>query len=209
MIRPHVCNDAAFLASVDGIRALPDLLRLLALGDPVDLDQLIEVAGGAGADLGRAVRAQPVAEWDSDGRLAGFGITLRPTDYRFIVNDTTLYTWCASDTLFFTVILGGRTVAESRCPTTGEQIHLELTADAVTSVTPPDAVVSQRHRQDLVDNLRSDICDHGHFFASPNAAAGWLSANPDGRVLSITEAFAECRAACEELGWLSPKAPSP
>ncbi len=209
MTQPHVCNDPAFLANMDGIGALPDLLRLLAAGDPVDLDELIEVAGVAGADLARAVRAHPGAEWESDGRLAGFGITLRPTENRFIVGGRTLYTWCASDVLFFTVILGEPTVAESRCPATGEAICLELTADAVTSVTPKDTVVSQRHRLFLVDNLRSDICDHGHFFASPNAAAGWLSANLDGRAPSVTEVFAECRAACEELGWLSTEAAGP
>ena len=208
MTQPHACNDAAFLASVEGIEALPDLLRLLARGEPVDLDDLAELAGRAGADLSRVVRAQPGTEWDGAGRLVGFGLTPRPTDYRFIVGGKTLYTWCASDTLFFSVILGEQTVAESTCPTTGAAIRLEITPEAVTSVTPAETVVSQRHRQDLVDNLRFDICDHGHFFASRSAAADWLAAHPDGQVLSVTEAFAECRAACEELGWLSPQVSS-
>ncbi|HUB42921.1 MAG TPA: organomercurial lyase [Streptosporangiaceae bacterium] len=203
------CNDAVFLSSVDGIHALPGLLRLLARGEPVDVDELVEVAGPAGADLGRVVRAQPGAEWDADGRLAGFGLTTRPTGYRFSFAGKTLYTWCASDTLFFTVILGERTVAEAKCPATGVPIRLDLTPEAVTSVTPPGAVVSQRHRQDLVGNLRGDVCDHGHFFASQDAAAGWLAAHPDGQLLSIAEAFAECRAACAELGWLTPEVPSP
>lgn len=207
MTQSHACSDAAFLSSVDGIGALPHLLRLLARGEPVHLNELVEVAGDAGTDLSRVVRAQPGAEWDSDGRLAGFGLTPRPTDFRFVVAGRTLYTWCASDTLFFTVILGEPTVAESVCPTTGQHIRLELTPDAVVSVTPPGAVVSQRHRQDLVGNLRSDICDHGHFFASRDAAADWLAAHPDGQVRRIAGAFAECRASCEELGWLSPEVP--
>ena len=207
MTEPCACNDAAFLSSVDGIHALPDLLRLLARGEPVDVGELAEVAGAAGADLGRVVRAQPGAEWDADERLVGFGLTQRPTGYRFLVAGKTLYTWCASDTLFFTVILGEHTVAESTCPATGLPIRLELTPEAVTSVTPPGAVVSQRHRQDLVGNLRSDVCDHGYFFASANAAGDWLAAHPDGQVLSIAEAFAECRAACAELGWLTPEVP--
>ena len=120
MTQPHACNDAAFLASVDGIDALPQLLRLLAGAEPVDLDELAALAGPAGAELARVVHAQPGAEWDDDGRLVGFGLTPRPTDYRFRVGGKTLYTWCASDTLFFTVILGEHTVAESRpkrsCP---------------------------------------------------------------------------------------------
>jgi alkylmercury lyase len=209
MTRSHSCNDAAFLASVEGIDALPHLLRLLARGEPLDVDDLAELAGSAGADLARVVRAQPGSEWDSDGRLVGFGLTPRQTDYRFVVGGKTLYTWCASDTLFFSVILGEHTVAESTCPATGVPIRLEITPEAITSVAPAEAVVSQRHRQDLVGNLRSDVCDHGRFFASRSAAADWLAAHPDGQVLSIAEAFAECRAACEELGWLSPEVTSP
>jgi alkylmercury lyase len=209
MTQPNVCNDAAFLAGVEGIDALPHLLRLLARGEPVDLDDLVELAGPAGADLRRVVRAQPGTEWASDGRLVGFGLTTRPTDYRFLVGGKTLYTWCASDTLFFSVILGERTVVESTCPVTGAPIHLEITPEAVTSVTPAETVVSQRQRQDLVDNLRFDVCDHGRFFASRSAAEAWLATVPDGQVSNVEAAFAECRAACEELGWLPSPVPSP
>jgi alkylmercury lyase len=200
----YACNDAAFLSRVDGFGALPQLLRLLARDEPVDLDELVNLAGPAGADLGRVVRAQPGSEWDPDGRLVGFGLTPRRTDYRFLVGGNTLYTWCASDTLLFTVILGEHTVAESTCPASGVPVRVELTPNRVTSVTPAEAVVSQRHRDVLVGNLRADICDHGHFFASASAASGWMAAHPDGQVLSVADAFAECRAACAELGWLSP-----
>lgn len=82
-----------------------------------------------------------------------------------------------------------------------------MTPEGVMSVTPPEAVVSQRHRPDLVGNLRSDVCDHGRFFASASAAAAWVADHPDGQVLSITDAFAECRTACEELGWIPPEVP--
>lgn len=209
MTQPHACNDAEFLASVDGIDALPQLLRLLSRGEPVDLDQLIALAGPAGAALAGVVRAQPGTEWDGDGQLVGFGLTPRPTDFSFHLGGKTLYTWCASDTLFFSVMLGEHTVVESICPTTGTPIRLGITPATITSVTPTEAVISQRHRRDLVENLRTDICDHGRFFASRAAAADWLAAHPDGQVLSIADAFAECLAACEELGWLSPEMTSP
>jgi alkylmercury lyase len=200
------CNNAAFLSSVDGYQALPHLLRLLAGAEPVQLEELTGIAGPAGADLARLVRAEPGSEWDHDGRLVGFGITSRPTDYRFKIAGHTLYTWCASDTLFFTVILGEDTVAESVCPASGVPIRVEITPEGVTSVTPPEAVVSQRHRPDLAGNLRADVCDHGRFFASASAAPDWVAAHPDGQVLIVADAFAECRAACQDLGWLSPGA---
>ncbi len=204
MTEPHCCNDAVFISSFEGWRALPQLLRLLAKGEPIDLLELANIGGQSGSDLERALRAQPGTEWDDQGRLIGFGLTPKPTDYRFLIGGKTLYTWCASDTLFFTVILGEETVAESICPATGVPIRLEITPDGVASVTPPDTVVSQRHKSEYVGNLRSDVCDHGHFFASTSAAAGWLVEHPEGNVLSIGEAFAECRTACEELGWIAP-----
>jgi alkylmercury lyase len=202
---PYVCNDAVLISNVGGFQALPQLLRLLCRGEPVDGNDLVDRAGRPGAELWDVLPTQAGTEWDGDGRLLGFGLTTRPTDYRFLVGGKTLYTWCASDTLFFTIILGEETAAESSCRATGVPIRLVLTPDGVTSVAPPEAVVSQRHRSGLAGNLRSDVCDHGHFFASPSAAAAWVAEHPDGQLLSIADAFAQCRAACEELGWFQPE----
>jgi alkylmercury lyase len=196
----HACSDAGFLSKVEGFDGLPGLIRLLAEGDPIDLAQLAAARGDC--DIERLVRAQPGTEWDPQGRLVGFGLTTQPTDHRFVVGGRTLYTWCSTDTLLFTIIIGGESVAESTCPATGVPIRLELTPDGVASATPTETVVSQRCDDELVANLRSDVCDHGHFFASAAAAADWLAAFPDGRVLPVAEAFARCRASCEELGWL-------
>ena len=202
------CNDADLISSVEGYQALPDLLQLLAEGRPIDLDEFLDVTGPAALHFAKTMRAQPATEWDDEGRLVGFGLTPRPTDYRFIVGGKCLYTWCASDTLFFTVLLGQKAQVESTCPTTGVPIRVEITPEEVTSVAPLEAVVSQRHRNDLVGNLRADICDHGHFFASAAAAAQWLAEHPDGRVLRIPDAFAECRRACAALGWLPLEIPA-
>jgi alkylmercury lyase len=78
----------------------------------------------------------------------------------------------------------------------------ELIPDAVLSVTPADAVVSQRHHGELLGDVRAEVCDHGHFFASPAAASGWTAEHPDGAVLAVRRAFGNARAACAELGWL-------
>lgn len=197
----HACSDAGFLSKVDGFDGIPDLIRLLAEGDPIDLAELADTPGHSAGDIERLVRAQPGTEWDDQSRLVGFGLTTQPTDHRFVVGGRTLYTWCSTDTLLFTVIIGSESVAESTCPATGARIRLELAPEGAASVTPAETVVSQRYNDELVANLRSDVCDHGHFFASAAAAADWLAAFPDGRVLSVADAFERCRASCEELGW--------
>jgi len=204
MTGPHACSDAELISSFEGSAAIPTLLRLIARGRPVDLAELATESGQPTTDLERMLKAQPGTEWDDEGRLVGFGLSLRPTAHRYLLGGQTLYTWCATDTLLFTVILGTDAVAESTCPVTGLPIRLDIAPDAVTSVSPAAAVVSQRHRGDLAANLRADVCDHGHFFASAAAASAWLAAHPDGEILSVTDAFGSSRTACEKLGWLVP-----
>jgi len=204
MARPHACSDAGLISSFEGSSAIPPLLRLLARGRPVDLAELAAESGHRAPDLEGILRAQPGTEWDDEGHLVGFGLSLRPTAHRYVVGGHTLYTWCATDTLLFTIILGTPAVAESTCPATGQPIRLEITPRAVTSVSPPAAVVSQRHGSDTVADLRTDVCDHGHFFATAAAARAWAAADPDVEILSTTAAFESSRAACEQLGWLVP-----
>jgi alkylmercury lyase len=202
MTEYHACSDATFIASVEGFEALPHLLRLLARGTPVRIDEIAALAERPKAEVERLLRSQPGTEWDDEGDVVGFGLTTRPTQNRYVVAGRTFYTWCASDTLMFTAILGKPAVAESTCPISGEAIRVELRPDVVVSVQPPDAVVSQRHRSELIADLRAEVCDHGHFFASPTAASGWAAAHPEGKVLSVAEAFEHGRQACAELGWL-------
>jgi alkylmercury lyase len=201
----HHARDATFISSVEGFEAFPHLVRLLARGTPVNIEELAALAGRPKDDVDWLVRSQPGTDWDDHGRLVGFGLTLRPTQHRYMIAGRTLYAWCATDTLLFTQIIGEPAVAESTCPATGLPVRLELRQGAVVSVQPADAVVTQRHGGELVADLRAEVCDHGHFFASPAAASDWATEYPEGQVLAVAEAFERCRQACLELGWLAPE----
>ncbi|MGH7775572.1 MAG: organomercurial lyase MerB [Candidatus Dormibacterales bacterium] len=198
----HVCSDAAFLSSLEDYQLIPHLVRALAEGRPVRVEELAASANLPVGDVERLLRSQPGTEWDEAGLLVGFGLTTRPTAHRFQVDATALYTWCATDTLLFTVILGQPSIIDSTCPATGQSIQIELDPHAVISVRPEEAVVSQRHHGELLSDVRSQVCDQGHFFASPTAASTWSAEYPEGEVLRVAEAFGHCRQACQELGWL-------
>lgn len=201
----HACSDAELIASFEGFELFPHVVRLLARGEPVDVEELAELAGWPVGDVEAVGRSQAGTEWDHDGRLVGFGLTLRPTAHRFTVSGRTLYTWCAADTLMFTMILGEQAVAESTCPVTGEPVRIGLSPESLLSVSPPGAVITERHGVDPVADLRGEVCDHGLFFAFPAAASGWAAEHPDGDVLAVAEAFDRARSACEALGWLGRK----
>lgn len=133
---------ASFISLLPGFEVVPHLVRLIAQGQPVALEELAASAGLPVADIEGMLCDQPGTDWDSDSRIVGFGLTQRPTAHRFVVSGQSLYTWCASDALFFPALLGEAAVVESACPATGRPIGIELASQAVLSIDPPEG----RHR---------------------------------------------------------------
>jgi alkylmercury lyase len=186
------CTDPGFFRRFPGSDLFPHAIRLLAAGRPVEIDQ-IAVAADVSPDEVRAVLdGQLSTEWDERRRLVGFGLTLRPTAHRLTLSGRQLYAWCAMDTLIFPLILGERAVAASDCPATGQAIRVELKPQAVLSVDPEQAVISEVGAREVTD-LRGEICDHGHFFASLGAARSWTTEHPDGRIATVWDAFDQVR----------------
>ncbi|GAA4710250.1 alkylmercury lyase [Promicromonospora umidemergens] len=180
------------------------LWRLLAeTGQPVSMAELAGAGGWPVEKVQAELERQPGTDWAEDGRVAGFGLTLRPTPHAFTFEDRTVYGFCATDVVNFPLILGRAGVVESTCPATGQRIHVELSPDGVLKVDPPQAVVSKVHLTRAVANIR-DLCDLGHFFSSPQAAEGWLTAHPDDQIVPVIEEFEVGRRAMDELGWIAP-----
>jgi alkylmercury lyase len=202
----QIPNDLGhFISALPGFEAVPHLVRLVAQGRPVRLEAIAASSGMPVAAVEAALRSQPGTDWDETGDVVGFGLTQRLTAHRFIVSERTLYTFCSTDALFFPAILGESAVVESNCPATNRSIRIELTPLAVVSVDPPDTVVSQLLDPRLVGDVRANVCDQGHFFASADAASAWLRAHPGGQVHGVREAFEQSRSACEDLGWSAPE----
>jgi alkylmercury lyase len=184
---------------------IPHIWRLVAEGRPVEFDRLAAAASWSVEDVEAALRGEPGADWDEQGRLVGHGLTLRPTPHRFTFDGRTVYAFCASDALSFPVVLGRPGTAESTCPASGRPIRVELTPDRVERVDPPGAVVSLV-RPASANDVRGEVCALGRFFASEEAAAEWLAAHPEGMVHSVEEDFRLHREIMHEVGWAHPVA---
>jgi alkylmercury lyase len=203
MSTDYVERSTAMIDSVPGLELAPHAARLLADGEPVALERLAAASGRAVEEVDAALGEQVSAERDDQGRLVGLGLTLRPTTHRFMIGGRTLFAWCASDALMFPVILGRPSVIESTCPRTGQAIRIELTPDTVERVNPPDAVMSVVRPIGVTD-VRSSVCQHGHFFSSPAAAIRWADEHPDGEVYAVRDAFRLDRDVIKQLGWDAP-----
>ena len=106
------------------------------LGAELQLDQ---------DELERRLMQLPDTEFDQQGNILGWGVTLVPTSHRFQIRGTPLFTWCAFDTVLFPLSLGAPAHVQSTCPVTGHPIKFMVTpeGDFYICYKNPD---SQYHR---------------------------------------------------------------
>ncbi len=163
------------------------LLQLLQNGKPVAPDEL---ASAVGLEVGVAEKLAKRlgAEFDDDGNLVGWGLTLVPTPHKYWANGHDLYAWCAADTISFPSILNHTAVIESPDPISGEIIQLTVTPVGVRGLTPSSAVVSWSLDSDL-DNIRGSFCNLTHYFASRETAEQYVSDRPGLVIVSVDSVF--------------------
>ncbi len=167
------------------------LVQLLVQGHPVAPELLARILHRDLDEMHSILQAHPELEYDAQGNLVGSGLTLVPTMHQFQVEQRTLFAWCAFDTLTYPVELHLSAQVTSRCPVTGRSIHLTVTPEQVLDLDPGEAQVSL-----VVDvvagccsNVRKDVCNYGHFFASREAATPWQAGHLQAVILSVEEAY--------------------
>ena len=201
MSTEYVERSTTIIKQIEGLELVPYAMRLLAAGEPVALARLAAAAGRSLDEVEAALGEQTSAERDTEGRLVGLGLTLRPTPHRYLIDDRRVFAWCASDALIFPVVLGRPGIIESTCGLTGQAIRVELTPDGVERVDPQGAVVSAIRPVGRLEDVRSAICRHGQFFASPEAAARWAAEHPGVEIRPVEDAFALDRKVARRVGW--------
>jgi len=170
---------------------VPGLVRtimiLLMRGEPITLEEIETSSRLALETVRESLKAWKDTEYDDEGRLVGLGLTLRPTEHRFLIEGRELYTWCALDTLIFPGILGVRAEVKSTCHATGSPIQFEVGPEGVRRLAPESAMVSLVVPGDMA-SIRGSFCRQVHFFASQDAARAWIGEHPGGSVVSVAEA---------------------
>lgn len=168
----------------------PVLLRALAGGHPLTVDDLAHTSGRSPDEVRDGLSRLCDTEYDEHGRVVGHGITLRPTPHEFTVAGRLLYTWCALDTLIFPTVLDRAATIVSPTPGSGKLVRLSVDpAAGVTALHPATTVVSVVVPDPTASGVRSAFCDQVHFFATPADAQSWEAAHPTGTVLEVAHAF--------------------
>ncbi len=141
-------------------------------------------------DLQAHLTRVPDTEFDAQGNIVGWGITLLPTRHQFRVKEHALFTWCAFDTVLFPSLLQETAYVQSICETTGQPISFIATPEGITDLTPVTSVLSLILPDARCDCVRGTFCEQSLFFQSEEAASPWIVLHPEAVLLPIEEAAA-------------------
>lgn len=165
------------------------LIRQLAAGQPVSAARLAAEVALEEPAVDAVLQQMLDVDYDDAGNVVGFGLSLVPTAHQFIINDQTLYTWCALDTFLYTALLGQPSQVISHCAVTARPITLAMTPESISGLTPASSAISVVIPDGSVaDCRRSAFCNHGHFFATAEAGATWQHNQANAVILSVADA---------------------
>jgi alkylmercury lyase len=173
--------------SLDNLPLCDALIRLLARGQPLAVDELAETTGLTTDQLSRKLASMDL-DYDDKGHVIGAGLTLRPTPHRFSVGGHDLFTWCALDALMYPSLPAETVHVESPCRATGRPVSVTVAPNGVTEINPPEAVVSLVLPQ-AGQPPRLAFCGEVHFFSSVAAAQPWLAERPQATVVPVMTAY--------------------
>lgn len=136
-------------------------------------------------------------EFDKEGNIVGWGITLQPTHHHFQIMESHLYTWCAFDTVLFPSLLQHESHIQSICAASELPISFRVTSEGIHNLNPTTAMLSLILPASRGDCVRETFCQHSHFFQSEQYALAWLSDHPEAVLLSIADAAAVGKVVAE------------
>lgn len=140
-------------------------------------------------DLTAHLARVPDTEFDTQGNIVGWGITLLPTQHQFVLPERPLFTWCAFDTVLFPPLLALEARVQSACGASGQLITFVATRSAgIADLLPATSVLSLILPTERCDCVRGTFCEQSLFFHSEEAASPWMALHPGAVLLSVEEA---------------------
>jgi alkylmercury lyase len=165
------------------------ILHQVTRGKPIKKVTLAASLGVGQEEIEQRLLHLPDTEFDSQGNILGWGVTLVPTRHRFQIYGQSLFTWCAFDTVLFPPSLLAEAQVHSTCQVTGHPITFVATPSGVVKdLAPASSVMSLIIPAARSECVRATFCEYSLFFESRQVASTWLIAHPEAVLLSIEEA---------------------
>lgn len=166
------------------------LQALVGIGQPIAPTRLAGSLQMSHADLATHLAHVPDTEFDEQGNIVGWGITLLPTPHQFLLPARRFFTWCAFDTVLFPPLLRVEAYVQSECSETGHPITFVASPEGITDLFPETSVLSLILPTERCDCVRGTFCEQSLFFQTEEAASPWMALHPEAVLLSVEEAAA-------------------
>ena len=165
------------------------IIQQVARGKPVTKADLQASLRLSQEELEQRLAHLPDTEFDQQGNILGWGVTLLPTPHQFQLEGKVLYTWCAFDTVLFPPSLQRSAWVQSSCAQTGHPITFVATPEGVIKdLTPEGLVISLILPAERSECVRESFCYQSLFFQSEQVALPFLADHPEAILLSVEEA---------------------
>ena len=202
--RPTAADAVTAWKQIDMGAALGEqwilLLDELAKGEPIPRKRVSEVLQVPLEEIDEVLADIKATggQFNGEGDLIGYTMTLKPTRHSFRVNGNDMYTWCSLDTILLPGMLETTAEIESTDPVTGDTIRLTVTPDGVAEVDPPTTVTSiflpgwsatETRNGVPVAGPESKLCSSMLFFSSRETAEEAFKNLPNIAILTVDEAF--------------------
>ncbi len=183
------------------------LYQRLAKGKPVELQVLSRQTGVPLSTIVDRLNEWPGVYFNDDGAVIGFwGLAIDPvSSHQIVVDDTTLYGWCAWDTLFIPVLIGKTCRILANCKQTGEPIRLEVSPNGVEYASPQTVHLSYvlPDEAEFDRDVVTSFCHYVHFFRDRETAETWSHNQEGGFVLDLEDSVAAAHHKVKfEFQWL-------
>jgi alkylmercury lyase len=186
--------------------ACQQILQVLAeTGQPLPPDDLAKRLQMSQESLMAHLIRIPDTEFDEQGNIVGWGVTLVPTQHQFLVKGRSLFTWCAFDTVLFPSLLQAKAQVQSTCKTTGQPIAFIATPEGITDLTPVTSMLSLPLPSARCECVRGTFCTQSQFFQTREVALSWIALHPEAILLSVEEAAALGRLTAQQAFLFEPE----
>jgi len=181
---------AAHLDCTQDVACRQIIQAMAETGQPLALVHLARRLQMSQEGLTTHLARVPDTEFDTQGNIVGWGITLVPTQHQFLLKERPLFTWCAFDTVLFPPLLQVEAHVQSVCENSGQPIGFVATSEGIADLFPATSVLSFILPAGRCDCVRGTFCQQSLFFQSEEAASPWMALHPEASLLSVEEAAA-------------------
>ena len=179
---------AAQLDCMQDLACRQILQTLTEIGQPIAPARLATLLQMSQEELAMHLDRVPDTEFDEQGNVVGWGITLLATPHQFVLPVRAFFTWCAFDTVLFPPLLQVSAQVLSKCSGSGHPITFIATPEGIKELTPTTSVLSLILPAVRYDCVRGTFCQQSLFFESEEVASAWLASHPGALSLSLEEA---------------------